>query len=368
MNDRLRVGVVGANGENDRWGAKAHVPAVKALDELELVAVATSHEDSARKAQARSGARLAFSNYHDLVHSSEVDIVTVSVKISMHYQIVLEALRANKHVFCEWPLALDSVQGTEMWACADRLGLRHAVATQSRFSPGLLFMKQLIEDGEIGDPSFFSLSHHLNSLMVMPSHRWWLLQAEQGGGVILIATGHALDAARWILGDVIAVCGRADTFTKEIQFTDTKETKPVLALDTACFGVQMENGIIGTASTSIGARGGAGFRFEIQGTKGRLLAETIGMVQYSSARIWMGNSIGNMKELEIPDEFNTVQGLGLNSAEFHIAQELRAFASSIGSSDLFVPNFQQGVSLHQTIEALKRAFNSDSWEIVDTST
>jgi len=208
----------------------------------------------------------------------------------------------------------------------------------------------------------------LNSLMVMPSHRWWLLQAEQGGGVILIATGHALDVARWILGDVIAVCGRADTFTKEIQFTDTRQTKPVLALDTACFGVQIENGIIGTASMSIGAPGGAGFRFEVQGTKGRLLAETTGMVQYSSAQISIGNSIGNMKKLEIPSKFNTVQGLGLGSAEFHIAQELRAFVSAIRNGDPFVPNFQQGVSLHQTIEALKKAFNSDTWEIVDTST
>ena len=33
MSNRLRVGVVGANGENDRWGAKAHVPAIAALED-----------------------------------------------------------------------------------------------------------------------------------------------------------------------------------------------------------------------------------------------------------------------------------------------------------------------------------------------
>ena len=44
-NDRLRIGIVGANGENDRWGAKAHIPAALSIDEVELVAVATSRED-----------------------------------------------------------------------------------------------------------------------------------------------------------------------------------------------------------------------------------------------------------------------------------------------------------------------------------
>jgi len=365
MSSKLRVGVVGANGENDRWGAKAHIPAIAALEELELVAVATSHEDSARKAQERSGARLAFSNYHDLVQSAEVDLVTVSVKISMHHPIVLEALKAKKHVFCEWPLALDSGQGTEMLNSAENLGLRHAVATQSRFSPGLLFMNQLVKDGEIGDPLFFSLTHHLNSLMTMPSHRWWLLQEEQGGGVILIATGHALDIVRWMLGDVSAVCGRADTFTKEIQFVDTKEIRPVLALDTACFGVQMLNGIMGTASTSISARGGGGFRFEIQGTKGRLVAQTSGMVQYSTARVWKSTGLGETQELKVPDGLTVVKGLDSDSAEFHIAQELRTFASCIQKGQAFTPGFEQGVSLHKTIEALKRAFQSSGWERVD---
>ena len=365
MSNRLRVGVVGANGENDRWGAKAHVPAIAALEELELVAVATSHEDSARKAQERSGARLAFSNYHDLVKSADIDLVTVSVKISMHHPIVLDALKAKKHVFCEWPLALDSTQGIEMLNSAENSGLKHAVATQSRFSPGLLFMKQLVDDGEIGDPLFFSLAHHLNSLMTMPSHRWWLLQSEQGGGVILIATGHALDIARWILGDVTAVCGRADTFTKEIQFTDTKEIRPVLALDTACFGVQMSNGIMGTASTSISARGGGGFRFEIQGTKGRLVAETNGMVQYSTARVWKSTGLGEIQELEVPDSLTGVKGLDSDSAEFHIAQELRAFTASIRNGQAFTPGFEEGVSLHKIIEALKRAFQSSSWESVE---
>ena len=47
---RMRLGVIGANGGTDRWGARAHLPAVLALEEAELAAVCTSREETARHA------------------------------------------------------------------------------------------------------------------------------------------------------------------------------------------------------------------------------------------------------------------------------------------------------------------------------
>ena len=66
---RMRVGVIGANGGADRWGARAHLPAVLALDEAQLVAVCTSREETARNAQQRTGAPMAFWDYREMVQS-----------------------------------------------------------------------------------------------------------------------------------------------------------------------------------------------------------------------------------------------------------------------------------------------------------
>jgi len=372
-NDRLRIGIVGANGENDRWGAKAHIPAALSIDEVELVAVATSREESAKIAQQKSGSRLAFSNYHDLVTSPEVDLVTISVRVAMHYPIVMEAIAANKHVFCEWPLALNSGQASSMLHSANLAGIGHAIGTQSRFSPGLMYMKQLVDAGSIGEPLMFNITHHLGTMPAMPSHRWWLLRKEEGGGVTLVTTGHAIDIARWILGDVKAVCGKATTFVKEVQFKNNLTALPetefnkVSAFDSICFSVEMESGVLGIASTSIVCKGWGGFRFEIQGTEGRLVAETSDMIQYSNAKIWIASARGGyrpteLKELPIPLEFTSVHTLSNTSMGFHIAQELRAFVNSIQNGERdFSPGFKEGFDLHRIIEAIIRSSDTESW-------
>src|SRR4029453_9027928 len=64
---RIRIGVVGANGGTDRWGARAHIPAIAALEEAELVAVCTAREETAKRAQQRTGARLAVCEYQEMV-------------------------------------------------------------------------------------------------------------------------------------------------------------------------------------------------------------------------------------------------------------------------------------------------------------
>jgi len=61
MPTRLRIGLIGATSGAERWGARAHIPALLALrDELDFAAVCTAHKETALEAQKATGARLAF--------------------------------------------------------------------------------------------------------------------------------------------------------------------------------------------------------------------------------------------------------------------------------------------------------------------
>jgi predicted dehydrogenase len=358
----IRIGIIGANGGTDRWGARAHIPAVLALPEAELVAVCTSREDTARRAQQRTGAPLAFWDYEAMVRSPDIDLVTVAVRISLHYPIVMAALQAGKHVFCEWPLALNSVQATQMCQLAQAEGVTHAVGTQARFSPGIMYGKSLMEEAYVGKPLLYHMTHFLSGAVEpRPSHRWWSTRSEEGGGALLIALGHALDVVRWYLGEVQALCGSVQTLVPETRFTDTGEVVRVDAVDTIACMARLANGVNGTLHVSNACKGGGGFRLEIYGTEGRLRVESSHMVQYSPARVFAARGQDPWQELPVPAEFYQVPELPAESQALQVAQLLRRCLQASASGAEFHPNFTEAVTLHRTIEALVQSSKRGTW-------
>jgi predicted dehydrogenase len=362
---RIRIGVVGANGGQDRWGARAHVPAIAALEEAELVAVCTAHEETAKRAQQRTGARLAFWDYQEMVRAPEVDLVTVAVRIALHHPIVMAALAAGKHVFCEWPLALDAAQAAELYSRAQARSVAHAVGTQARFSPGIMYAKELMDAAYVGRPLLFHMTHFLSSAIEpRPSHRWWSTRAEEGGGAILIACGHALDVVRWYLGEVIEVNGQVQTLVHETRFADTGEVVPVDAIDTVACMARLANGVTGTMHVSNVCKRGSGFRLDIYGTEGSLSVESPHMVQYSPARVYGAQGRGPLQELAVPPRLHEVPDLPSESHALQVAQLLRQFIRSLHTGTPFQPHFGDAVSLHRTLEAVVRSSATGRWEAI----
>ena len=99
----IRVGIIGASAEGG-WARDSHVPAVQGLEGLELVAVATRSESTARQAAAAFGVQKSYGSGLDLIRDPGVDLVTVATRVPDHRELVLAALAAGKHVYCEWPL------------------------------------------------------------------------------------------------------------------------------------------------------------------------------------------------------------------------------------------------------------------------
>lgn len=360
---KIRVGVIGANGGTDRWGARAHLPAVLALEEAKLAAVCTSREETARNAQRRSGADLAFWDYREMVKSPEIDLVTVAVRISQHLPMVLAALEAGKHVFCEWPLALDVAQAQTMTGLARSRGVRHAVGTQARFSPGIMYGKELMDETYVGRPLLFHATHFLSGAVdPRPSHREWVMRAEEGGGAILIAFGHCLDVVRWYLGEPSEVSGSVETLVHEARFSDTGEVVPVTAIDTVSCMARLATGIAGTMHVSNACKRGSGFRLEVYGSEGRLLIESPRMVQYSPAKVYGARGKEEFRELPVPDRFHEVRTLPQDSQALQVAQLLRRFIRSIHDGTRFQPSFEEAIGLHRTIEAIKHSAVTGTWE------
>src|SRR5580704_14717585 len=103
MQKEIRVGIVGANA-NKSWAKMSHVPAINRLPGLKLAAVATSNEQSAREAAEAFAADRWFSDPLAMIRDDRIDLMTISVKVPAHRELVLAALHAGKAVYCEAPL------------------------------------------------------------------------------------------------------------------------------------------------------------------------------------------------------------------------------------------------------------------------
>lgn len=136
MTDKpIRVGFIGLNPDI-QWAAKAHIPALKSLqNEFVVVGVANTSLASAKNAAAAFGLPHAFENAQALVNSPEIDLVVVTVKVPHHRELVAAALNAGKHVYCEWPLGNGLAEARELAELAETKGVVAAVGTQMRVAP-----------------------------------------------------------------------------------------------------------------------------------------------------------------------------------------------------------------------------------------
>jgi predicted dehydrogenase len=94
---KIRVGIVGASASRG-VASIAHIPALRALPQFDIVAVGTARPDTAEAAARHYGVPLAFADATELARHSDVDLVTVSVKVPDHYVPVMAAIEAGKHV------------------------------------------------------------------------------------------------------------------------------------------------------------------------------------------------------------------------------------------------------------------------------
>ncbi len=127
----LQVGVIGANPDGG-WARESHIPALQALPGLELAAVAGKTRQSADAAARSFGISKAYGDAAELFRDPDIDLVTIAVTLPAHRELLLAALQAGKHVYCEYPLGLD-VQESRGWP---RLRTRPEFTPPSAFRRG----------------------------------------------------------------------------------------------------------------------------------------------------------------------------------------------------------------------------------------
>src|SRR5213594_2142964 len=229
---RIRVGIIGANPDRG-WAAQAHIPALKSLsDDFEITALSTSRRESSEAASKLFGVPIAFDNHQDLVNSSVVDVVAVTVKVPYHFELATAALSAGKAVYCEWPLGTGLKEAQTLAALAKKKGVLAVAGLQARSAPSVAYVRDLIKQGYIGEVLSTSLiGSGMGWGSTVEPFNAYLNDKKSGATMLSIPLGHTADALCHCLGEVRELSATMTVRRKSFTISGTGEHKPMATED-----------------------------------------------------------------------------------------------------------------------------------------
>src|SRR5437588_7587903 len=132
-----------------------HVPGIGLCPEAKLVGLCDTNPATLEKAKQATGVSLTSTDYRDILKRDDVHAVIVATPNFVHAPIVLDAVKAGKHVLCEKPIAMDLAEAVAMYRAAESAGVRHMTAFTYRFVPAMHYMSHLVQSGALGKPYHF---------------------------------------------------------------------------------------------------------------------------------------------------------------------------------------------------------------------
>lgn len=355
MAERLRVGLVGADAAGRGWGPVAHIPALRGLEEIELAAVCTSRPESAAAAAEAYGIDRAYHDVNDLVAQPDIDLVAVVVRVPSHYDVVMPALGAGKHLFCEWPLGANLAEAQEMAALARALGVVTAVGLQGRHDPSLTYIKELHEEGWLGDVLSVNVTLVGSDAGRSDSRSVWMGDARNGANFVTIAAGHTIDYVGFCLGPLAEVSANVATQVPQWHLGDTGETVGVDAPDSVLInGVLAGGGLISFHAASVPFNG-TGWRMEVYGTRGTIVASTRVLPQISPITLEGAQGEDPLTRLLVPERFRFASEAVPDGPPRNIAHAYVRIADAIRGGKRFHPDFDHAAQLHELLDAIQRS-------------
>ena len=268
----VRYGIVGAGNQGRYYALKlaeglvpnARLTAVADLNPVKLEAIKTSLPESV----------VYYTDYKKMLDEDACDAVLVVVPHYSHPEIVIECLHRNVHVITDKPAAVYTLQVEKMNEAAKNSKALYGMMFNQRTNCLYRKMKEIIEEGGIGSlqrvnwiiTDWFRTQHYYDS------GSWRATWKGEGGGVLINQCPHQLDLVQWVVGEMpVSVRG----FCKYGKWHDVEVEDEV----TAYF--EYANGASGVFITTTGEAPGTN-RFEVSGTKGKLLCENKKLYYYKN--------------------------------------------------------------------------------------
>ena len=386
MNTTIGIGVIGMG-----WMGMAHSRAYRAIPDRfwdggirpHLVVCADDLPARAAQAQEMFSFENCTTDWRAVIENPAVQVVNIASPNYLHKEMVLAAIAAGKHVFCEKPIGRYPEEAIEVAAAAESAGLFTGVGFNYRWAPLVQYTQQLVREGKLGE-----LTHYRGRFYSMYGSNpygqlSWRFKFEQAGyGVLGDIMTHVVDMAHMLVGPVSRLVSQRNTFIKErplpvpgrgTHFSVGEPgdpTGPVENEDYIGTLVEFANGVQGTLETSRTVFGPkCEMAYEIYGTKGAVKwnFERMNELQVYLPDEEQGHD-GFVTLFGSPDHplhgrFNPGPGIGLGYDDLKTSEAFH-FLKSIVDGRQIEPGFGAAYRAARTNQAMIRSWESGAWEQV----
>ncbi|MBA1228750.1 Gfo/Idh/MocA family oxidoreductase [Pseudomonas viridiflava] len=363
------IGLIGT-GFMGRAHALAFGNANAALDlpaRLSLVALADADATRAAQCAQAWGFDRSHADWQQLIEDPQVHIVAITTPNHLHFPMAMAAIAAGKAVYCEKPLAVSLAQADQMRRSAKVAGVVTQVGYNYQHNPMIGLARDMINAGELGDIISFQ-GEFSEDFMADAQSPWsWRCEAGHAGGALADLGSHLLAMARYLLGDIEAVCADVSTVHRQRPVSaGSHELRDIAVDDQTHALLRFANGARGTFSSSWLKHGYKNhLGFEISGTKGTLAFDQERLNELRLYRPGAPGRDGFQRLLagpSLPDyaAFCPAPGhqLGYNELK---ALEVQALVLSMCGQGRRGPDFEEAWQIERLAAAIRLADEQQRW-------
>ncbi len=195
---------------------RVHTEGIRRLGNVEIVAIAASSQEKARKFADEVSVEGATGDYQTLLKDPSLDAVHVCTPNALHFPMAMAALEAGKNVLCEKPLATTVAEAEQLAAKAKEKNLANCTFHNLRYYPMVQQMRRLRESGELGEIYVVQGTYSQDWLLYDTDWNWRIDTSANGRSRAFADIGtHWCDMVEHVTGQRISsLCADLQTFHK----------------------------------------------------------------------------------------------------------------------------------------------------------
>ena len=369
---RIRTAIIGTG-----FMGRVHLEAVRRLGSVDVVAIAGRRIEAARSMAEAFHVERVEAHYESILRDPDITAIHICTPNSLHAPIAKAALTAGKHVLCEKPLAMSTIEAQEIEALSRAKNLRNCTCHNLRYYPMVQQMRSMREAGELGEILVVQGTYSQDWLLHDTDWNWRIESDKNGPSRVMADIGsHWCDMAEHVTGQRIrSLCADLQTFHKtrkrpkvSVETFAGKTLSPedydLVPIDTEDFGSVIfrmgdrARGAFTASQVSAGRKNR--LNIEIYGSKSSVVWD-----QERPDELWIGNRNTNnqmlVKDPSLMNQnarsFAELPGGHVEGYNDTFKQVFRRFYQSIENPDA-VPEYPQFADGHRQLKILEAEMTS----------